>query len=147
VREEILDILRVDVAAEQQRGAGVPEVVQVGALRQPGALEEILERAHNVAVGRGVPTVEGKTRPWSSQSPALCIRSSSWRLRCAFRAAMLAALRSIRRRLRFVFGAVKFLPASARFNWRPPLPKSTGQEVAEARMSIVHNPHELGGLI
>jgi hypothetical protein len=49
--QEFLDVLGVDVAAEQQRGAGMAEVVESGFGGQTGALQQRLERAHDVAVG------------------------------------------------------------------------------------------------
>ena len=44
VPQEFLHVLGVDVAVEQQRGAGMAEVVESGASGQTGALEQRLER-------------------------------------------------------------------------------------------------------
>jgi hypothetical protein len=43
----------VDVSGEEQGGAGVPEVVEPDHLGQGGALEQVLERARQVAVVQG----------------------------------------------------------------------------------------------
>jgi hypothetical protein len=48
--QELLHVLGVDVAAQQQRGARVAEIVEPGRGGQPGASQHGLERAHDVAV-------------------------------------------------------------------------------------------------
>ncbi len=47
----------------------------------------------------GVPVLEGKTKPWSSQSPLYFILSSSWRLRCVLIAATTSGRRKTARPL------------------------------------------------
>ena len=123
--QEFLDVLGVDVAAEQQRGARVPEIVETDALGQSGALEEILEGAHDVAMREG--RADGRREDETVILPRedRRMRSPSWRLRWALSAATLAALRSIRRRLRFVFGAVSLPPERARFTRKLPALKFT----------------------
>lgn len=51
VSQEFLDIHGMDVAAKQQRGAGMAKVVEAGVGGQIGTLQQRLERAHDVAVG------------------------------------------------------------------------------------------------
>ena len=43
VPEELLDVFGVDVAGEEQGGAGVAEVVELEVIRQPGAFCGVLE--------------------------------------------------------------------------------------------------------
>src|SRR5687767_6702196 len=50
VPEKLLDILGVDVTAEHQRGARVPEVVEADRGGQTCMPQHGLERAHDVAV-------------------------------------------------------------------------------------------------
>lgn len=60
--QELLNVLRVAVLGEQNGGGGMPEVIEPEGLREPGALESRLEGSGQVALVRGVPTLEGKTR-------------------------------------------------------------------------------------
>ena len=60
--QELLDLLGVDVAVEQQRGAGVPQIIEADRRRQASALQQWLERADDVAVGQGRADAEGNTR-------------------------------------------------------------------------------------
>ena len=53
VTQELLDELGVDALPQQERSAGVPQVVKAGALREPGALERGLESAVEVAAPQG----------------------------------------------------------------------------------------------
>jgi hypothetical protein len=50
VSQEFLDVLGVDVAGEEQGGAGVPEFVETGTLWQLGAPQESFEGTREVAV-------------------------------------------------------------------------------------------------
>ena len=48
-----MNVLGVDVAVEQQRGTGMPEVLESDRLGQRSTLQELLEGAHDVAVRQG----------------------------------------------------------------------------------------------
>ena len=63
VPQELLDVLGVDVAGEQQRGAGVPEIVEADAAGSPARFSSALNERTTLRWDRGVPTLEGNTRP------------------------------------------------------------------------------------
>ncbi len=53
VAQKLLNELGIYPLFQQERGAGVPQVVEAGALREPRALERSLESAVEVAAGQG----------------------------------------------------------------------------------------------
>ncbi len=75
VTKHLGDYLRVDVAGEQQRGAGVPEVVEAD-LREPGPLQQRLEAVlRDVAAVEELPDLRSEYKaPFSEyREPALSI--------------------------------------------------------------------------
>jgi hypothetical protein len=71
VAQKLLNELGIYTLFQQERGAGVPQVVEAGALREPGALERSLESAVEVAAGQGSADAGGEHKSLLLPEPSL----------------------------------------------------------------------------
>ena len=59
--QKFLNVLGMDVAVEQQRGAGMAKVMESSTDGQASALQQGLDERTTIRWDRGVPTVLGNT--------------------------------------------------------------------------------------
>ncbi len=111
--EHLGDDLGVDALCQEERGAGMPEVVEP-CVGQSGTPEERLPRlVVQVVAPVGVPRIVQNTRPCSVQEPLDAARANSWRSRCRSSASTAEAVSLMERRLPLVLGSVRRGPPFA----------------------------------